>query len=261
MSSKASIIRKAAFRLSKFAKKNAPIWLAAIGIAGVAGTAIFAVEGYKKTEEKLHTSPAKDEVDAVKRCAKYWAPCIVTGAVSMAAIAGGTVVSARRAAVLAGLLKASTEMADALDVWDILNSVEEDGPKVRQSIVDRFISDDDFDNADIPERYMVVDENGVIGIDEDSGVILMKDCRTGRAFYARECDILAAQARINDQAVKQCFATQNDFYDLIGLEEIEGGSDVGWTSYSGDRLLDVRFVLGEHKGKPCKIIMYDVYEI
>lgn len=86
-----------------------------------------------------------------------------------------------------------------------------------------------------------------------SGNIPCFDTFTGRYFESTVEDIRKAENDINRQCINDMYASQNDFYRLIGLPQVAVGEEVGWTT---DNVLEIQFSAVLSDGKPVMALEY-----
>ena len=93
----------------------------------------------------------------------------------------------------------------------------------------------------------------------NSGDVLCYDTLSGRYFEGDMETLRRAQNDINEILLKDDYASQNDFYERIGLPSNGYGSEFGWTT---DVMLDLQFstVLSEDN-RPCISIDYRMLPI
>lgn len=93
--------------------------------------------------------------------------------------------------------------------------------------------------------------NVIITGDGDS---LVLDSLSGRYFKSSMTRIRNAENEINAAAINDGYASQNDFYDHIGLPQIGIGETLGWTT---DKRMEVIFSSNiAPTGDPCLVLDY-----
>lgn len=92
-----------------------------------------------------------------------------------------------------------------------------------------------------------------------NGDQLCKDGLSGRYFYSTVEKIKRAQNELNDQMIRSGIdgkASVNEFYYILGLDDIDGGDYIGW-DYTSQGLLDLDFnVILTEQDIPCLVIDY-----
>ena len=65
---------------------------------------------------------------------------------------------------------------------------------------------------------------------EDDGKQLFYDEYSNRYFRATNETVLRAEYEINRILVEDCYATLNEYYDLLNIPKVDYGDYVGWSS-------------------------------
>lgn len=231
--------------LGRTINTNSPVILTGLGVAGVVGTTLLAVKATFKSaediwalEERTHeVAPIKEKLLTVW---PNYIPTVGSGIVTVACILGAQSINSRRNAALISAYTASTSF------WKDYQEkvVEQVGKKKDQSIRD-----------DIARDRMVSDPSSgkeivVIG----SGESLCYDPLTSRYFMSDMETIRKAVNDINLQCINEMYASQNEFYDKIGLPHADIGETLGWTT-SNPIELAYSAVLSD-TGKPCIALSY-----
>ena len=230
-------------QVSEFMKKNSPAILTGIGVAGVVSTAVLSAKaGYRHgVQNAVHGAP-EDRKQAVKECYKHYIPTAAVGATTITAIIFSNTISSKRNAAIASLYTI-TDLAFKEYKDKIIETV---GEKKHEEVLDEIASDRVAKDAPPPGNQVLIGK----------GEVLTYDSLTGRYFMCDMQDIRAAQNEINAQCINNNYASQNDFYRLIGLPPTTFGEEVGWTV---NNKMDIHFtsVLSED-GRPCLVINYQV---
>lgn len=240
-------------------KKHSPGILTGIGIAGMIATTVMAVKatpkamslieeaGYKKGSDE---NPIMDmeytpltKLEIVKVAWKPYIPAIVTGVGSIACLVGASSVSARRNAALATAYTISeTALREYKD-----KVVETVGEKKEKSIRDA-IAKDKIDKNPVQKNEVVL---------TDGGATLCYDELSGRYFKSDIEKLRRAANELNHQMLSDGSASLNDFYYLIGLDNIKIGDDLGWDTRMN--LLDLDFSSQlTSDGKPCLVLQFSI---
>lgn len=207
------------------ARKHSPEILTGIGIAGMISTTVLAVRATPKAlmliEEKKrkkkfageHPELTKGEV--VKTAWKPYIPATVTGVASVACLVGASSVNARRNAALAAAYALSeTTLADYKE-----KVVETIGEKKAQEVKDA-IAKDKIENDPVSRKEVVI---------TDKGETLFYESLSGRYFKSDYESIRSAVNTLNEQLLLDEYITLNEFYEAIGLDDIEPlGEQLKW---------------------------------
>ena len=91
----------------------------------------------------------------------------------------------------------------------------------------------------------------------DKGTTLCYDVLSGRYFNSDREFIKRAENEINRMINLDMYASLNDFYDVLGLEHVKLGDQLGWNLDKG--LLEIDFdTKMATNGQPCLVIDYNV---
>ena len=209
---------KKLLRSSKvFFRKNGSTILTCVGAAGVVATTITAVKATPKAVRLLEE--AKEEkgedltkFEVVKIAGPAYIPSVLLGASTIACIFGANALNKRQQAAL-------TSAYALLD-----NSYKEYRKKVSELY---------GEDADANVRKEIVKDN----YEEDKyptedGTQLFYDMYSERYFEAPLERVIAAQYEINRQISVWGGADLNEFYNMLGIEPVDYGNYVGWSSGS-----------------------------
>lgn len=202
-----------------FLKDKSPTILSCIGGAGVVVTTVLAV---KATPKAMRVIEAKEtekgeplsKVEIVKYTAPLYAPAMLVGASTIACIFGANVLNERKQAslmsayaLLDGTYKEYKRKVDEMLGAEASNSIMQE------------IAKDKYDSEEV---------------DEDADLFF--DHFSGRYFNATDIEVKEAIHRINTMLSVRDYATLNEFYDLLGVAPIDGGDDLGWTTWRNQEL-------------------------
>lgn len=232
---------------------NSPVILTSMAVAGTLGSVILSAKAGMRAEQELeilNTEVAEGRASEelltfqgkVKTTWKLYIPAgLMTGATIACVIGAHSVNTRRNAAIMSAYSlteKAFQEYKDQV--------VQQIGEKKEQEVRDAVAKTRMDEN---PPK-----DNAVIMV--SSGKQLCYDAATGRYFQSDMQSIRRAVNDINAKCLNEVYASQNDFYDLLGLPSVAVGEDLGWTS---DHPLDVMFsshLTGDDI--PCLVMDYRV---
>ena len=233
--------------------KHSPEILFAVGITGMFAMSVMVGKATPKAlalveEEKLRRYKETDDdtmskVDVVKTCWKCYIPAVVTGVASTACLFGSRSVSARRTAALAAAYRISeTALTDYHD--KVLETIGEKKEKVvREKMAEEHVKTTALDTKEV---YIT-----------GKGTALCLDPLSKRYFQASIDTINKAENVINKQLLHDICgtATLNDFYDELGLEQIDLGDAIGWTT---EYLVSIHIgTTIASNGEPCLVIEHN----
>jgi hypothetical protein len=241
------------FRLGgKFADDNAPLILTAIGAVGsvttayLAGKASFeAAEVLREAElEKVALHPADAVVEpptltkkeVFDKVWKLYIPAAASICLTVGAIVASNRVSTRRAAAVAAAYTALDQNFNEYREKALEKLGKNKEELMRGEIAQERVS------STMPG------EDSAIWV-TDEGEVPCFDVFTGRYFKSSMEEIKAAQNHVNHKIIHSQYASLNDFYSWLGLDNIPLGEELGWQS---SEPLEISFatVMGP-KNKPC----------
>lgn len=252
MSSLAYILKRG----QRLLTDNSPAILTAIGASGVIGTAILAARVTPRASRQIEYAKREliqgsgDEPLDVKLGAlrtvqivwKLYVPAALVGGTTIAAIIAANSISSRRnAAILSAFSIVETAAKEYRE-----KVVEIVGEKKEQQIRDGVTADH------IARTPVSATEVIIAG----SGDVLCFDTLTARWFFSTMEKIRKAQNDINKQCLNDMYASQNDFYQAIGLPPAQLGEELGWRF---DNMLDINFSVHlSQDGQPALALEYKV---
>ena len=227
-------------------RRHAPEILTALGCAGVVTTIGLAIHATPKALELLEERKQEEGVDeltpveVVKTTWKCYIPTAVTGLFSLGCVLGANSVHMQRNAALAAAYKLSeaafTEYRDAVG--------KEVGPKKERAILDRVNEHQIEKNPPVEQKII---RTGL-------GDTLCLEPLSGRYFLGDLDKIRKAAININHRMQHTICgsASLDDFYNAIGLEQIELGDKLGWNAA---HLIDLHITSClTPEEKPCAVI-------
>jgi hypothetical protein len=203
-------------RTSKvFFRKHSPTILTCVGAAGVVATTVTAVKATPKALELI--KEAKEEkgddltkLETVRVAGPVYIPTILLGASTIVCIFGANVLNKRHQASL----------ASAYALLD--NSYKEYRSKVKELYGDEadFRIKEEMAKDDFEENSMYPSEDKQ----------LFYDMYSERYFEATMETVIKAEYEINKKISMWGGADLNEFYDLLGIDPVDYGDYVGWSS-------------------------------
>ena len=206
-------------RSKLFMGRNASTILSIVAGAGVVATAIMAAKDTPKAMKLIKQAEEEKEdkltkTETVIAAAPAYIPTIVTGVATIVCIFGANTLNRRQQAALTSayalLDQSYKEYKRKVD--ELYG--EEAGRAVREEIA-----------KDHYEEYEDDDE-----VDEENS--LFYDLFSDRYFTAKPETVLQAEYHLNRNLTMRDYAYLNEFYEEVGLEPIDGGYQLGWSSGS-----------------------------
>lgn len=239
------------------AQKNSPAILFGAGVAGVIVTAVLASRATLKLEEVLYDS--QKDMAKVQACnlpqytdedrqrdmtllyvkgavnvAKLYAPAIVAGALSVAALTGSHIILNRRNVALTAAYAA----------------IDKGFREYRERVVGEFGADKDREfRYGLQDKEIVKDtKNGPVvktikGVaSKDVSIYARFFDETSRSWqkepHYNQFFIQCQQNYANDKLLSSGHLFLNEVYDMLGLERSKAGAVVGWVLGNGDDRVD-----------------------
>lgn len=230
----------------KLLTDNMPVILTSMAITGVLSTTVIAVRATPKALRDIQEAQSEHDrvltkLEKVKLTWQYYIPASVVGIATIAAIVGVNSIHTKRQAVLAGLYTLS-ERAYSEYRDKVVETIGEKKDKaLRDEIADERIQNNPANTTEI--------------IFTGTGNHLCYDSLSGNYFESSIEVVRSAQNTINAQCINDMYASQNDFYRLIGLPINGYGEEVGWRT---DNMMDISFssVLEPTTGRPALSLDY-----
>lgn len=197
-----------------FFKRNASTILTCVGGIGVVATAVVAVKDTpkamqiieKKTEEKGEDLTT---IEKIKVAGPVYIPAVAIGVSTLACIFGANTLNKR---TQASLMSAYALLDSSYKEYK--NKVEEmygDGASAR---VQGEVARDKYNQDDISR---------------DDEKLLFYDYFSERYFESTMEEVMQAEYEINRELHTKDYAYLNEFYNLLGLDHIKSGWDLGWS--------------------------------
>lgn len=206
---------KAVKKIQLFTGRNASTILTCVGGAGVIATSIMAAKATPKAMQLLEK--AKEEkgedltkLETIKVAAPSYIPAVLVGTSTIACIFGANVLNKRSQA---GLMSAYALLDRSYK--DYKNKVKElYGEEVDKHVVKEIVKD-----------TYVEDE---VTVEEDKQ--LFYDLYSKRYFESTTEKVQQAEYAFNRLLNIRDYASLNEFYELLGIEKIDDGDWLGWST-------------------------------
>ena len=197
-----------------FLKRNSSTILTVLGGAGVVATAVTAVKATPKAIKLIEVyEEQKGEdlttLEKVKVAGPHYIPAILIGAGTIACIFGANVLNKRNQA---SLMSAYALIDNSYKEYK--KKVEELYGKEANTQVQQEIAKDKYKENDIQKE------------DDE---LLFYDEFSGRYFNATMERVLVAEYQVNRELHNTGHDTLNHFYEMVGLNPIDGGDALGWS--------------------------------
>jgi hypothetical protein len=231
---------------------NSPVILTGLAVTGFVATiattvtatwkARKVIDDYEKKENGLWIQSSLKE--RIQLTYIHYIPVVGLGLASIACVVGAqSINSKRQAALISGFTLAESAFREYREkVTEHMGETKEQ--KVRDEIAQAKM------DANPPSQQVFI---------TGTGDQLCYDTLSGRYFWSTMEKIRRAQNDINQQCINEMYASQNDFYRLVGLPINGFGEELGWST---DVMLDIDFtghiVNDEERfmGMPCIALTY-----
>lgn len=231
-------------RASHTAQQNSPAILSGIAIAGVIGTVVLAVKATPKACAAVVEVENEDDPlsrkEIIKVAWKFYIPAALTGTATIGCIIGANAIGARRQAALIGAYSlVDTAFRQYKD--EVIEQIgEAKERKIHDKVVEKQL------DANPPSSQVVI-----LG----RGEVLCYDTLTGRYFKSDHESIRRAENEVNRTVITDMYASQNEFYNLLGLPTVAIGDELGWNI---EHLMELVFTthLSEECGQPTLAVGY-----
>lgn len=234
-------------------KRNSPQILMWCGITSGLTSIYFAITGTKKfvkavAEEKEATGYEKLPGKTIAKLAlkSYW-PVAVSEAAAVGCILGSNHINNQRLATAAMAYKLSETALMEFKEKAIETIGEKKVNDIKAAIAEDKIAKDPPSDSNGGNSVVLVGDGDILCYDEISG----------RYFKSCADKILHARNLLNERLTTEYYISLNEFYDLLGLEDIPIGDELGWNMDNG--LLDISLSAHLSKdGRPCLSVGYSV---
>lgn len=175
------------------------------------------MDGMQEEMDLVEDGDKSAERAVVFDAAKKIIPKVLPATISSIATGGAIVLANNEAAKEIAVLSTCYTFAKT-NLSDTKNKMKEMfGVKKERDVRDKVVNDR-FQNGVMPPPDM----------NPGPGDSICKDEYSGRYFYSNAAKIQHAIDKISMSLIGETWVSLNDFYDLIGLDNIKMGDDFGW---------------------------------
>lgn len=199
----------------RFINRNASTILTCLGSIGVIATSVIAVKATPKALKLLETAKEKKgekltSFEIIRTVGPIYIPAVLIGVSTIACIFGANILSKRNQAAL-------------MSAYALLdNSYKEYKKKVIELYGEE--ADLEIKTSIAKDKYEETD----IEVKDDKK--LFYDFYSGRYFESTDEIVRKAEYDLNRKLSIMGYASLNDFYDLLKIEKIDGGNNLGWSA-------------------------------
>lgn len=203
-------------RTKTFFNRNASTILTCVGGVGVVATSIMAVKATPRALQLIEEAKAQKgekltKLETVQVAGPVYIPSVLIGASTIACIFGANALNRKQQAAI-------------MSAYALLdNSYKEYQTKVNE------LYGEDADEQVTAELAKDKYENTDISVND--GKQLFYDEFSERYFEATMEHVLAAEYELNHFLARDCGVYLNEFYDMLGIELVDYGDYLGWSSF------------------------------
>lgn len=200
-----------------FWHRNGSTILTCLGGVGVIATTVVAVKSTPKALRLLEEAADEKGEDLtnsekIKIAGPVYIPSILIGIGTLSCIFGANIMNKRHQAAL---VSAYTLLDSSFKEYK--QKVKEVYGVDGENAIRAELAKDKFDEDEYEDDY-------------GDGKQLFYDEYSKRYFRASNETVLLAEYTINKLLAEDCYATLNEFYDLLKLDPVDYGEYVGWSS-------------------------------
>lgn len=216
--------------LGTLLSRNSPVILTGAAITGVGITTGLAIKATPVAMEHIREAAEKKEehltpAETVQACYKDYIPTGISALTTMVCMGLSTKISLTRNAALATCVVAGQ---NALSEYQN-KVIEKFGKNKEEEVRDEIAHDRLMDH---PSNKSTIFPTG-------HGDKLCYDVYSDRYFYSDIESIRRAANDFNQRLIGDLYLSLNEWYELLGLESIAYGEELGWDPNHG--LLELRF--------------------
>lgn len=200
-----------------FMKRNASTILTGAGAVGVVMTSVMAVKATPKALRLLEN--AKQEkgedlttLEVIKTAAPVYIPSTLVGAATITCIFGANVLNKKQQAAM-------------MSAYALLDQSYKDYKKKVDEMYGEG-SDKEIEQEIVKDKYNESD----LSIDDSDGKELFYDAFSERHFRSTLAEVIEAEYEVNRILACQYGLYLNGFYELLGIDEVDYGNYIGWSS-------------------------------
>jgi len=244
-------------QLGKSIARNSPTILTSLGVVGLIGTVVLAVKATPRAmmilaqekmyrDEEVHDPNYELPIevnDAISLTWKCYIPTTAMGLITIGCIVGANHISLRRNAALVSLFSLTEQ---ALKEYQA-KVVEQVGPAKEEKIRGE-IAQEKLNKKPMDEKTVIL---------TGKGSFLCFDSFSARYFRSDAEELRKAENIFNQKLLREGWLGINEFYDIIELDPIELGDEMGWIAERN--LMELKYTTKlASDDEPCLVIEYYV---
>lgn len=238
-------------------KINPSLILTIVGSAGVVATAITFARASVKAEKFIEENDISkdDKKELAKKLAPIYAPAVAVGVGTIGCIIGVAVLDKKQQASLASAyaLVENSYKKYRNKLKELFG--EEADKQIRSSLAN------DAYEAEPPEIHactLLYDSSDDIYAEaKNENEIVLYDEYSQRFFKSKFINVLEAEYHINRNSILRGYASINEFYEFLGIEQVKGGNDICWAPCDGWLWIDFSHERVDLNGEHYYIIHFN----
>lgn len=200
-----------------FMKRNASTILTGAGAVGVVMTSVMAVKATPKALRLLENAKREKGEDlttleVIKTAAPVYIPSTLVGAATITCIFGANVLNKKQQAAM-------------MSAYALLDQSYKDYKKKVDEMYGEG-SNKEIEQEIVKDKYNESD----LSIDDSDGKELFYDAFSERYFRSTLAEVIEAEYEVNRILACEYGLYLNGFYELLGIDEVDYGNYIGWSS-------------------------------
>lgn len=199
---------------------------------------------FQETGKRVHLT----KKEKFKVAWKYYVPTAIEFAVGTGCLVGSRHLNIKRTASFATAYTVTKEAYDAYkeSTKEVVGEKKEQ--TIRETAAEKKVHDHPITECDIGSDPVVTAQ----------GKCLCFETSFNKYFYSTYNDIIAAQNNFNELLNQERYMSLNEWYDILGLNRVNGGEAVGWNVDDGLLDISISSCIADD-GRPCLCVDYLVY--
>lgn len=208
-------------------KSALPTVLSVVGVIGLAATTIMAVKSTPKAMTLIESAKTEKNndltrIETVKTVWKLYIPTAVIGLSTASCVIGANVLNKRQQASIAS---AYALVSNAY--FEYKSKVKElYGKETHEKIIASIAAEKSHAKPIYAGSFIA---NSCLDFGEEEKEMLFYDAYSSRYFTSTMSRVLQAEYHLNRNYAIAGGVTVNNFYDFLGIDQIDGGDSVGWS--------------------------------
>lgn len=198
----------------------------AVAAAGVVATFIFTVKGTRKADKRINKLKEETEeptkIELIKAVAPTYTPAVIFGLLTILCIFESQYLNKKQQAAIASAYILANQ--NHKKYQDKLKELY--GEEAHNRIIDELA----VEKSKQPELYAdgLITRYSSKDIYDSDDTRLFYDAYSNRYFESTIGAVLDAEYHLNRNYVLRGLVTLNEFYDFLGIENVENGDILGW---------------------------------